>query len=434
MKNYIGFVNDHSGSMASLKKAAIKDYNAMISAVKDAANREMLDTVVSTVGIGLGGFKNIDRQVVISNPHVLKPVTSWITNSNTPLYDGIGDIIELFLSLPDYNSPDVSFLVSITTDGEEYGSKKYTASSIKNLICEMQKTGRWTFVFRVPAGGRAYVNNLGVPAENIQEWETTQDGMDKATKVTQQAMDSYFTARSAGAKSSTTFYADANKVDTSALTDISKETSLYVVPDVDMGIEIRPFILRHRMEYLKGAAFYQLTKTESRVSHTKLIAIRERATGKVFSGKEARQMIGLPTDKNARLHPGDHGEYDLFIQSESVNRKLVAGTGVLYWAKIGVPFTEADLAYLKPKPATNPTGPIVLPKVQATGKPTKSPIPKKKKTPAGDYVDGKPVKFFESRRLAREYLGSNGNGVKDVSVGGFNIIGNPQDHRWFVYL
>lgn len=435
MKNYIGFVNDHSGSMTSLKKAAIKDYNAMISAVKDAANREMLDTVVSTVGIGLGGFKDIVRQVVISNPHVLKPVTRWITNGNTPLYDGIGDIIELFLSLPDYNSPDVSFLVSITTDGVEYGSKKYTASSIKNLICEMQKTGRWTFVFRVPAGGSAYVNNLGVPAENIQEWETTEDGMDKATKVTQQAMDSYFTARSAGAKSSTTFYADANKVDTSALTDISKETSLYVVPDVDMGIEIRPFILRHRMEYLKGAAFYQLTKTESRVSHTKLIAIRERATGKVFSGKEARQMIGLPINKNVRLHPGDHGEYDLFIQSESVNRKLVAGTGVLYWAKIGVPFTEADLAYLKPKaPTVNPTGPTVLPKVQATGKPTKSPIPKKKKTPAGDYVDGKPVKFFESRRLAREYLGSNGNGVKDVDMGGFDIIGNPQNHRWFVYL
>lgn len=435
MKNYIGFVNDHSGSMEKLRQAAIKDYNAMIGAVKDAANREMLDTVVSTVGIGLGGNMNIARQVVISNPHVLKPVSHWTAHGNTPLYDGIGNIIELFLSLPDYENPDVSFLVSITTDGEEFGSRKYTESTIRELICKMQKTGRWTFVFRVPRGSRSLVGNLGVPENNIQEWETTQAGMDKATKVTQQAMDTYFTARSSGAKSSTTFYADANKVDTSALTDISKEVSLYVVPDADMGIEMRPFILRHRMEYLKGSAFYQLTKTEARVSHTKLIAIRERSTGKVFSGKEARQMIGLPTDKNARLHPGDHGDFDLFIQSESVNRKLVGGTGVLYWAKIGVPFTEADVAYLQPKaPAVNPTGPIVLPKVQATGKPTKSPIPKKKKTPAGDFVNGKPVKFFESRRKGREFLGNNGNGVKDLDVGGYDIIGNPQDHRWFVYL
>lgn len=434
MKNYIGFVNDHSSSMGDLAEAAIRDYNAMISAVKDAASREMLDTVVSTVGIGIQD-NAIERQVVISNPHVLKPVSQWVTKGLTPLYDGIGNIIELFQSLPDYERPGVSFLVFITTDGEEYGSQKYSAPLIKELICEMQKTGRWTFVFRVPKGSRHMVNNLGVPENNIQEWETTLDGMNKATKVAQQAMDTYFTSRSSGAKSSTTFYADTHKVDTSALTDISREVSLYVVPDADMGIEMRPFILRHRMEYLKGSAFYQLTKTESRVSHTKLIAIRERATGKVFSGKKARQMIGLPTDKNARLHPGYHGNFDIFIQSKSANRKLVGGTGVLYWAKIGVLFTEADRICLQPKaPVVKPTGPIVLPKVQATGKPTKSPIPKKIKTPVGDFVNGKPVKFFKSRRLAREFLGNNGNGVKDVYGNGWDILGNPQDHRWFVFL
>lgn len=279
MKNYIGFVNDHSRSMESLAEAAIRDYNAMITAVKDAASREMLDTVVSTVGIGMRGY-SVERQVVISNPHVLKPVSHWAANGFTPLYDGVGNIIELFQSLPDYENPDVSFLVSITTDGEEYGSKKYDAFTIKKLICEMQKTGRWTFVFRVPNGSRRMVNSLGVPENNIQEWETTLDGMNEATLMAQQAMDTYFTSRSSGAKSSTAFYADTNKVDTSALTD----------------------------------------------------------------------------------------------------------------------------------------------------------IPKKMKTPVGDFVSGKPVKFFKSRRLAREFLGNNGNGVKDVYGNGWDILGNPQDHRWFVFL
>ena len=46
-KNYIGFVNDHSGSMWCLAEAAIKDYNANIKAIKDAATKEMLDIVVS---------------------------------------------------------------------------------------------------------------------------------------------------------------------------------------------------------------------------------------------------------------------------------------------------------------------------------------------------------------------------------------------------
>uniref|UniRef100_A0A183CQG1 VWFA domain-containing protein n=1 Tax=Globodera pallida TaxID=36090 RepID=A0A183CQG1_GLOPA len=52
-KNYIGFVNDHSGSMSSLASAAARDYNTNITAIKDAATREMLDTVVSVIGIGL---------------------------------------------------------------------------------------------------------------------------------------------------------------------------------------------------------------------------------------------------------------------------------------------------------------------------------------------------------------------------------------------
>ena len=432
-KNYIGFINDHSGSMAPLTTAAAQDYNAMIAAVKDAASREMQDTVVSTIGIGQSGSK-VERQVVISNPHVLTPVKHWPTGGYTPLYDGIASMIDLFTGLPDYDSNDVSFLVSITTDGEEYMSVYNTKKQIQERIKDLQKTGRWTFVFRVPKGCKHYVSDLGVPAGNIQEWETSVDGMEKSTAATKQAVDTYFIARSTGSKSSTTFYADANKIDTSILTDISKEVSLYVVPDADMGIEMRPFILRHRMEYLKGAAFYQLTKTEARVSHTKLIAIRDRNTGHVYSGFDARKMIGLPTDKNARLHPGDHGNFDLFIQSESINRKLVGGTGVLYWPKIGVPFMDADLAYLQPKPTTNPTGPIVLPKVEATGKPTKSPIPKKPKV-TGPTVCGKPVQFFPTRREARSHIGSNGNGVKDVDTFAIaDVVGCTLGQRWFVYL
>lgn len=433
MKNYIGFVNDHSGSMALLAKAAIKDYNTMIASVRDAASREMLDTIVSTVGIG---FSNppVKRQVVNSNPHVLKEVTRWKAEGMTPLYDGVMDMIELFEGLPDAHEKDVSFLVSVTTDGGE-NSSHVSASTLRKKLEQLQATGRWTFVFRVPRGHRTQVNDLGVPSDNIQEWDTTSKGMEEASMISQAAMNNYFTARASGATSSTTFYADATKVDTSKLTDISKKVSLYVVPDTDMGIEIRDFILRHRMEYLKGAAFYQLTKTEARVGHKKMILVRDRSTGQIFAGSEARQMIGMPTDKNARLHPGDHGNFDIFIQSESVNRKLVAGTGVVYWAEIGVPFTEADLAYLKPKDpaATKPAGPVVLPKVTPTNKPTKSPIPKKAKAPTPS-VNGGAVKFFQSRDDARYYARAYGLSQRDLKDYPNAFVVNPEGLRWFVIL
>lgn len=377
-KNYITFVNDHSGSMSHLARSAIADYNTITGAFKDAASREMLDTIVSVIGIGMDGSGfGVKRQVVISNPHVLKPITHWPTPGGTPLYDGIGEAIELNLSLPDADDPNVSFLVITTTDGEETHSRRYNETQISRRMRELQATGRWTFVFRVPTGASSMITKLGIPAGNVQEWGTSKEGMEKSTAQTTAAVNSFYAARSAGQKSSTVFYAQAAAVNTSALVDITKDVSLYVVDQVLNGIEIRDFVLRHRMEYLKGSAFYQLTKTEARVQPEKIIAVRDRTTGKIYAGKEARQMLGLPTDKNVRLHPGDHGNFDLFIQSSSVNRKLVGGTGVIYWKAIGKPFTEADLAYLQPKPVAPAV--VQLPAVTPTNKPTPSPL---KKMPA----------------------------------------------------
>lgn len=426
MKNYIGFVNDHSGSMSGLAKAAIKDYNATITAVKDAASREMLDTVVSVVGIGLGeGGYGVKRQVVISNPHVLKALNDWPCPGGTPLYDGVGNMIELFKSLPDYDNPEVSFLVMITTDGEEMHSKKYNAGTLRSEITKLQGTGRWTFVFRVPKGSKSSVSNLGVPPDNIQEWGVTAQGMAESTVATTKAMDTFFAARASGARGSSVFYANASTVDAgtlkAALVDVSKDIKLYVVPVEDSGIEIKPFCERVTgKELLKGAAFYQLTKTEARVQDTKLIVIRDRTTGKMYSGSEARTLIGLPTVGNARLHPGDHGNYDLFIQSTSINRKLVGGTGVLYWEKIGSQFKPEDLAYLQPKV-------VQLPAVPVTNKPTPSPLtptPKPVAAPV-EYLNGRIVEYFDSRSQAR----TSGKSVQDALKIGLTHA----KKRWFIY-
>jgi hypothetical protein len=420
MKNYIGFVNDHSGSMHHLARAAIADYNANIAAVKNAASSEMLDTVVSVVGVGVPMNAMVTRQVQISNPHVLKPITSWSTNGGTPLYDGIGSMIELLAGLPDANNDDVSMLIMVTTDGEEMHSSKYTADSLRDLIAKVSASGRWTFVFRVPKGANLNkITALGIHRGNIQQWETSSAGMAASTQVTAQAMSSYFSARTNGLRASSAFYANASAVNLAALEDISKKVSLYVVPQEANGIEIRDFILTKRMDYLKGAAFYQLTKTEAKVSHTKQVLVRDRATGKIFAGSEARNMIGLPNDRNARLHPGDHKNFDLFIQSESVNRKLVGGTGVVYWKELGVPFTEADLAYLKPKVVVATPAPVQLPAVAPTNRPTKSPIPV---TPRNEY--------FETREEARTYCGAHNIRQSEIQKNANSLA--DKSRRWFV--
>jgi hypothetical protein len=205
-----------------------------------------------------------------------------------------------------------------------------------------------------------------------------------------------------------------------ALEDISKKVSLYVVPAADEGIQIRDFILRYRMEYLKGAAFYQLTKTEARVSHTKMVLVRDQATGKIFAGKEARSMIGLPNDRNARLHPGDHAKFDLFIQSESINRKLVGGTGVVYWKELGTAFTQEELDRFNgpATPAAAAPAVVALPKVPVSNTPTKSPIPVAKR-----------VCHFETREEARRHCAAVG---KPQSAIRKNSNAAFKNQRWAV--
>lgn len=416
-KNYIGLVNDHSGSMHHIRDAALKDYNTNIAAIKDAATREMLDTVVSVVGIGLGS--GVERQIVISNPHVLKEAANWPCPGGTPLYDGIGNMIELLDGLPDINDEHVSVLVMITTDGDERHSSKYNSSMLAAMIKDRQATGRWTFVMRVPMQevGNRSITCLGVPKDNIQGWDTTSAGMAASTAASTQAMDGYFAARSAGKKSSSSFYTNASQVNLAVLKELpAKAISLYVVGEAYNGSMISDFILSKRMQYLKGAAFYQLTKTESKVGQDKLILIREQKTGKFYGGAEARQMIGMPAVGNARLHPGDHKTFDIFIQSKSWNRKMITGNGVAYWEAQGVPFDQADIDLVTKPAAPKRAGPppvVQLSPVAPTNRPTKSPL-----TPTPR------ITYYASREDARKEARRLGKTIKD------NGLAEGKAKRW----
>ena len=47
-----------------------------------------------------------------------------------------------------------------------------------------------------------------------------------------------------------------------------------------------------------------------------------------YGGTNARKMIGLP-DHEVKANPKDHPLFDIFIQSESVNRHVKAGTFIV---------------------------------------------------------------------------------------------------------
>ncbi len=342
MKNYIGISRDHSGSMSMIALAAGRDYNDNIAAIKEGAAEHNIDTIVSVVKCGAGRPAKVVREVVNSNISTLKPIPDgkYIADGNsTPLFDSVGDLIEQLQAVPDANDPEVSFVVMIITDGQENSSQKWTGPMIGQKIKELQATDRWTFAFRVPRGEKRSLMRYGIPEGNILEWDQTDRGVQAATVATRSAFKGFYAARSAGVKSTDKFYADLSTVSLkevkAALVDISKQVDVYRVDKINDGVQIRDFVEAQGITFTKGCAFYQLSKTET-VQEYKQIAIRDKISGAVYSGFGARDMLGLPHYGEVKLAPGQHGQYDIFVQSTSVNRKLVDGTNVMIWTGVTV--------------------------------------------------------------------------------------------------
>lgn len=349
IKTYIGLVTDNSASMRTIKDAARLDYNSKIDSIKSASNLENQDNIVSVVSCGYGTTSGIKRTIVNSSVNSLNHLDTYEANGfGTPLFDSVGDLIEQFEKIPDKDADNVSFLVMAITDGEENASKKWSSVSIAEKMRKLNATDRWTFVFRVPKGYKNSLKRLGIPEGNILEWEQTHEGTMIASKADNEAFTSYFAARSSGVTSTQRFYADLSNVSSqqveATLEDISSKISIWPVGPKDDGAEIRPFV-EARLKgksMIKGSAFYQLEKKKGKnfeiVQDYKKILVRDKTTQAIYYGAAARKMLGLPTYGEIKLYPGQNSNFDCFIQSTSVNRKLKSGTSLIYWE-------EAALAY-----------------------------------------------------------------------------------------
>ena len=349
-KSYVGISRDHSASMRHLAKYAAIDYNNQIADIK--AHAGGIDTIVSVVKCGVGRAGIVERLITNSNVNILKEVAPRDYDTDgwyTPLFDSVGTLIEMLEATPDATDPNVSFLVMAVTDGEENSSTKWKYT-LFDKIKKLQATDRWTFVFRVPKGYARSLVSYGVHPGNILEWDQTERGMAQASQETSQALGSYYTNLKSGVKATTKFFTNLAEVSVEdvkrKLRDITDQVSFWVVSAGEANSQIRDFCEHHLhgQHMLKGAAFYQLTKTEPAVQDYKQIIIRDKQSGLVYTGDAVRDMLNLPHYGSVRVAPGDHGQWDIYIQSTSVNRKLPEGTSILYFANIGKPYHEGKSA------------------------------------------------------------------------------------------
>lgn len=364
-KTYIGISRDHSISMRSIARAAARDYNQTIEGIRESSTTAGQDTILNVVRCGDGSSARVFREVVNSSVAAVRPIDEYNYGANgpsTPLFDSVGDLIEQLERVPDAST--ASFLVMAITDGDENSSSRWPASRLMDKINQLQKTDRWTFVFRVPRGhANTLSRQFGIPMGNILEWDQTERGVEVATQATKAAFTQYYDNLSRGLKSTSKFYANLNEVDIktvkAALVDVSSQVDLWLTSQKEV---IKDFCERKSKQgFVKGAAFYQLTKPEREVQDYKQIVLRDKVSGAVYGGAAARDLLQLPKFGTVAVNPGDHGQYDIYIQSTSVNRVLPPGTQLLYWPTFATPMAVPATAARAVAKVAKKVSPAVAP-------------------------------------------------------------------------
>jgi hypothetical protein len=247
---------------------------------------------------------------------------------STRLFDTVAEGIKDARENIDFSDKNTSYLMIVLTDGHDNASW-IKGSQLSQQIKSVQDTDHWTLTFQVPFGEKRALEAMGIPAGNITEWETTEQGLEQTTQDTTKAISSYYNTRSAGGTMSANFYVQpdlSNK--TNEIKKLNNLSNNFKVLTVPKECDIKEFVSKEVGAYQLGKAYYSLSKPEV-VQPQKKVVLMDRFSKKIYGGDEARILIGLPKNIKAKVEPGNHASYDIFIQSTSVNRKLVRGSKLL---------------------------------------------------------------------------------------------------------
>ncbi|MEV4436243.1 vWA domain-containing protein [Streptomyces sp. NPDC049555] len=236
---------------------------------------------------------------------------------------------------------DHSFLTFVLTDGQENASHRcpdVAAKGTRELVqavATMMATQQdnWTLAVLVPDQmGKREAMQCGFPKDNIAIWDATStQGLEEAGQVIQQATENFMMGRTKGIRGSRAVFstgADAVNKDTIQAAGLTPmNPSEYQLVPVAREAAIREWVVECGHTYRTGCAFYQLSKSE-KIQAQKQIAVLEKKTDRVYTGPQARTLLGLP-DTEVRVKPDHNDDFTIFVQSTSVNRKLVPHTRLL---------------------------------------------------------------------------------------------------------
>ena len=327
LTNHVALVLDASGSMARHTTSLIKvadDLVAYLARRSKELNQETRISIYTFSGITSCLVWDMD---VLRAPSIR---TLYRASGTTAMIAATMSALDDLAKIPEIHC-DHAFLAYVLTDGEEQVNVSWGPKLSEKL---MGFGENWTVAAVVPDQTAKFeARKMGFPGGNIDVWNTQSDrGTAEAGTSITRSLNTYMTGRAAGVRGTVNLFADAsvlneNTVAAAGLRSLTASEFKLIPVAPGSPKELRDFVIHSGLRYRMGSNFYQLMKPET-IQPQKAIAIFEKATGKVFTGAQARQLLGLG-DVQARVRPTRNPSFDVFVQSTANNRHLMVGTKLL---------------------------------------------------------------------------------------------------------
>ena len=165
---------DKSGSMESIRKAAVDGFNETLAGIKKAQEKyaESQEHYVSLLTFCDCEKKYVFDKVPVAESRKLT-LDDYEPCCCTPLYDAMGFTLTTMRNHVK-KVDDAVVVVTIITDGYENASKEYTGMAVKKLVEEL-KSGGWTFTY-MGANQDSVEVAFNLSIRNSRNFEATSGG------------------------------------------------------------------------------------------------------------------------------------------------------------------------------------------------------------------------------------------------------------------
>lgn len=197
-KTYYHLIIDKSGSMASCVNETISGYNEQIQMIRDLQKLNPDQEIL----VSLTAFNHfVSHITTCSKPEdaALLTTETYVPDGSTALLDAIGESVMSLKSRAsdEFNNDKATAVVVIITDGYENASRFFSVNNVRNLIRELEATGKWTFSFLgADIAALEQAQNLNIQKANAASYSKADSG--RVFEAMATSMDAYIFEKKAG--------------------------------------------------------------------------------------------------------------------------------------------------------------------------------------------------------------------------------------------